>query len=173
MNLSDLENGSDVAAVLEIIDLASLLADAARLILGPAMSIQAPPNLHQPDDLASLLRAGVNDWGGMSPDHVNPEAPWPHLDLLEERTESTGHVLTQRLAIGPSCARDTAHWSDAAIAPRILPAVDAQGLPKIDSWAAGSDTESEEDHASGTLTAGRHRSLAAGHQVSGEFLTNR
>src|SRR3546814_11697495 len=55
---------------------------AARLILGPEMTIQAPPNL-QPDELAALLRAGVNDWGGVSPvtpDHVNPEAPWPHLE---------------------------------------------------------------------------------------------
>src|SRR3546814_5618983 len=62
---------------------------AARLILGPDMVIQAPPNLHAPDELAALLRAGVNDWGGVSPvthDHVNPEAPWPHLDLLDRAT---------------------------------------------------------------------------------------
>jgi FO synthase len=55
---------------------------AARLILGPTMSVQAPPNLHEMADLGALMRAGVNDWGGVSPvtpDHVNPEAPWPHL----------------------------------------------------------------------------------------------
>ena len=76
---------------------------AARLILGPAMTIQAPPNLHAPDELAALLRAGVNDWGGVSPvtpDHVNPEAPWPHLDALEAGTAATGRILRQRLAIG-------------------------------------------------------------------------
>ena len=56
----------------------------ARLLFGATMSIQAPPNL-QPEALASLIRAGINDWGGVSPvtpDHVNPEAPWPHLDEL-------------------------------------------------------------------------------------------
>ncbi len=60
----------------------------ARLVLGPAMNIQAPPNL-QPDGLAQLVRAGINDWGGVSPvtpDHVNPEAPWPHLADLERAT---------------------------------------------------------------------------------------
>src|SRR3546814_8208305 len=67
---------------------------AARLILGPDMVIQAPPNLHAPDALAALLRAGVNDWGGVSPvtpDLVNPEAPWPHLDLLD-RARSDDHT---------------------------------------------------------------------------------
>ena len=61
----------------------------ARLMLGPAMNIQAPPNL-QPEGLAQLVRAGINDWGGVSPvtpDHVNPEAPWPHLADLERATE--------------------------------------------------------------------------------------
>ncbi|WP_016745151.1 7,8-didemethyl-8-hydroxy-5-deazariboflavin synthase CofG, partial [Rhizorhabdus wittichii] len=60
---------------------------AARLVLGPAMTIQAPPNLHDRAELTALLRAGVNDWGGVSPvtpDHVNPEAPWPHLEVLAE-----------------------------------------------------------------------------------------
>ena len=57
----------------------------ARLIFGPAMNIQAPPNL-RPRALAQLIAAGINDWGGVSPvtpDHVNPEAPWPHLADLE------------------------------------------------------------------------------------------
>ena len=61
----------------------------ARLIFGPAMNIQAPPNL-QPEGLAQLIAAGINDWGGVSPvtpDHVNPEAPWPHLADLERATE--------------------------------------------------------------------------------------
>ncbi len=82
---------------------------AARLILGPEMTIQAPPNLHAPHELAQLLAAGVNDWGGVSPvtpDHVNPEAPWPHLDVLEAQTAAAGRVLTQRLAIGPAFARE-------------------------------------------------------------------
>ena len=75
----------------------------ARLVLGPAMNIQAPPNL-QPDGLAQLVRAGINDWGGVSPvtpDHVNPEAPWPHLADLERATAAAGRTLVERLAIYP------------------------------------------------------------------------
>jgi FO synthase len=75
----------------------------ARIVLGPAMNIQAPPNL-QPEGLAQLVRAGINDWGGVSPvtpDHVNPEAPWPHLAHLERATEAAGRILVERLAIYP------------------------------------------------------------------------
>jgi FO synthase len=75
----------------------------ARLIFGPAMNIQAPPNL-RPEGLAELIRAGINDWGGVSPvtpDHVNPEAPWPHLADLERATEAAGRTLVERLAIYP------------------------------------------------------------------------
>ena len=78
----------------------------ARLVLGPAMNIQAPPNL-QPDGLAQLVRAGINDWGGVSPvtpDHVNPEAPWPHLADLERATAAAGRTLVERLAIYPEFA---------------------------------------------------------------------
>ncbi len=75
----------------------------ARIVLGPAMNIQAPPNL-RPEGLAELVRAGINDWGGVSPvtpDHVNPEAPWPHLADLERATEAAGRTLVERLAIYP------------------------------------------------------------------------
>ena len=75
----------------------------ARLIFGPAMNIQAPPNL-RPEGLAQLIRAGINDWGGVSPvtpDHVNPEAPWPHLADLERATERAGRTLVERLALYP------------------------------------------------------------------------
>jgi FO synthase len=75
----------------------------ARLVLGPAMNIQAPPNL-QPAGLAQLVRAGINDWGGVSPvtpDHVNPEAPWPHLADLARSTAAAGRTLVERLAVYP------------------------------------------------------------------------
>jgi len=78
----------------------------ARLIFGPAMNIQAPPNL-RPEGLAQLIRAGINDWGGVSPvtpDHVNPEAPWPHLADLERATEMAGRTLVERLAVYPEFA---------------------------------------------------------------------
>ncbi|ABQ67084.1 FO synthase subunit 1 / FO synthase subunit 2 [Rhizorhabdus wittichii RW1] len=113
---------------------------AARLVLGPAMTIQAPPNLHDRAELTALLRAGVNDWGGVSPvtpDHVNPEAPWPHLEVLAEATAEAGRTLLQRLAIGPAHARAVDRWADPALATRIRRLVDGRGLPKTDDWAAG------------------------------------
>lgn len=116
---------------------------AARLLLGPAMTIQAPPNLHGPEELGALLRAGVNDWGGVSPvtpDHVNPEAPWPHLTLLEDATAAAGRVLQQRLAIGPAFAQAADKWLDPALAPVVRRAVDARGLPLADPWRAGDGT---------------------------------
>jgi FO synthase len=92
----------------------------ARLVLGPAMNIQAPPNL-QPAGLAQLVRAGINDWGGVSPvtpDHVNPEAPWPHLADLARSTAATGRTLVERLAIYPEfvvehgAARPFSPWGE-------------------------------------------------------------
>ncbi len=113
---------------------------AARLVLGPAMTIQAPPNLHAPDELAALLRAGVNDWGGVSPvtpDHVNPEAPWPHLEALDQATAAAGRILRERLAIGPAFARSPDRWLDPALATIVRRSVDARGLPVTDSWHPG------------------------------------
>src|SRR5579864_9125092 len=73
----------------------------ARLVLGAEMNIQAPPNLN-PGALGRLIAAGINDWGGVSPvtpDHVNPEAPWPYLEALARATESAGRILVERLAV--------------------------------------------------------------------------
>lgn len=112
---------------------------AARLILGPSMTIQAPPNL-QADDLAALIRAGVNDWGGVSPvtpDHVNPEAPWPHLAHLEQATLAAGRILTERLAIGPAYVQQSESWLDKNLLTRVRRMVDARGLPVIEDWRAG------------------------------------
>jgi FO synthase len=75
----------------------------ARLILGPDMNVQAPPNL-APDVLELLLRSGLNDWGGVSPvtvDFINPEAPWPELDELQRRTQAAGQELVERLPVYP------------------------------------------------------------------------
>ena len=86
-------------------DLDTLLAVIAttRVLLGPTVHVQAPPNL-SPDVYPRLLAAGIDDWGGVSPvtpDHVNPEAPWPHLDDLAARSAAEGFVLTQRLPVYP------------------------------------------------------------------------
>ena len=75
----------------------------ARLILGPHMNVQAPPNLSY-DDFPRLLEAGINDWGGISPitkDFINPEAAWPQIARLQAETESRGFVLRERLALYP------------------------------------------------------------------------
>jgi FO synthase len=113
---------------------------AARLVLGAEMTIQAPPNLHRREELGALIRAGVNDWGGVSPitpDHVNPEAPWPHLEVLDDATTDAGRKLVQRLAIGPRHAQQAARWTDPGITSIVLRAVDARGLPKVENWSAG------------------------------------
>jgi FO synthase len=115
---------------------------AARLVLGPAMSIQAPPNLAR-GDLETLVRAGTNDWGGVSPvtpDHVNPEAPWPELVRLEEQTAAANRTLVQRLAIVPSFARDPLRWVDVALRPAVLRSCDSTGHARSDSWYAGQST---------------------------------
>ncbi len=78
-------------------------AAVARLILGGEMNLQAPPNLSAPD-YTRLLEAGINDWGGISPltpDFINPEAAWPHIDTLGERTADSGFNLRERLSIYP------------------------------------------------------------------------
>jgi FO synthase len=112
---------------------------AARLILGPAMNIQAPPNL-SPGVYPRLIAAGINDWGGISPvtpDHVNPEAPWPAIAELAERTAAAGKLLVHRLPIYPSYARDLATWSAPEIAAQARRLSDAEGFARDDNWAPG------------------------------------
>ena len=114
-----------------------------RLLFGPEMSIQAPPNL-QPDRLESLVRAGINDWGGVSPvtpDHVNPEAPWPHLEKLERDTEAAGRALIERLALAPAYARRPESWTDPAITTRVRRLTDSRGFARSDRWYSGSNAE--------------------------------
>ncbi|MEJ8823790.1 5-amino-6-(D-ribitylamino)uracil--L-tyrosine 4-hydroxyphenyl transferase CofH [Variovorax humicola] len=112
---------------------------AARLIFDPSMNIQAPPNL-RPGALRPLLDAGINDWGGVSPvtpDHVNPEAPWPHLDALAKATRAGGMELTERLAIYPAYARDLDRWVDPTFRTPLLHRLDSDGFPRTDSWSPG------------------------------------
>jgi FO synthase len=77
---------------------------ATRVILGPRMHVQAPPNLSDPDQQLRLLDAGIDDWGGVSPltpDHVNPEMPWPTIESLAATTSARGKTLRERLTIYP------------------------------------------------------------------------
>ena len=112
---------------------------AGRLILGPTMNIQAPPNL-SPGVYPRLIAAGINDWGGISPvtpDHVNPEAPWPAITELAERTAGADKLLVHRLPVYPSYARDLATWSATEIAKQVRRLSDAEGLARDDDWAPG------------------------------------
>ena len=105
----------------------------ARVILPPEVHVQAPPNLAA--DLGELLRAGIDDWGGVSPvtaDHVNPERPWPALDSLREATEAAGHVLAPRLTVHPSYARDAERWIDGGLHFAVIDRSDAEGLARDD-----------------------------------------
>jgi FO synthase len=114
----------------------------ARLIFGPAMSIQAPPNLSA-GALESLVAAGINDWGGVSPvtpDHVNPEAPWPHVPALAEATRRAGKHLAERLTIYPSYLRHPDVWVDPSLKAAVLAASDSEGLARTGSWTPGSAT---------------------------------
>ena len=133
---------------------------AARLILGPDMTIQAPPNLRD-GSLSQLVRAGVNDWGGVSPvtpDHVNPEAPWPHLEKLETETEAAGRHLRQRLAIAPAFAREVTRWADPGLQTAIRRAVDSHGLVRENGWHPGAGDEAPELMAS--IVTGRDPQIA-------------
>ena len=120
----------------------------SRLIMGPEVGVQAPPNL-TPAEYGSYLDAGLSDWGGVSPvtpDHVNPEAPWPHLEELRETTEERGFLLMQRLAVYPAlCATPAARdrWIDPSLHGRVLDATDAEGYARADDagWFSGVDTE--------------------------------
>lgn len=112
---------------------------AARLVLGPEMSIQAPPNLRE-GSLASLIQAGVNDWGGVSPvtiDHVNPEAPWPNLEELAERTAKAGRRLVERIATLPPYVDSMSKWAAPAMRAHILRSVDGAGLARENTWSSG------------------------------------
>ena len=111
----------------------------ARLIFGPSMSVQAPPNL-SPGVLPQIVHAGINDWGGVSPvtpDFVNPEAPWPHLDDLARETASAGKYLTERLTVYPDYATDLDRWAHPDLHVRMLEMIDAEGFPRIDEWCPG------------------------------------
>lgn len=111
----------------------------ARLALGPSISIQAPPNL-SPEILPRLIEAGINDWGGVSPvtpDHVNPEAPWPHIDELARQTAAASKRLVQRLTIYPSYIAERSRWVDKAVIPYLLRVSAADGLARECDWQAG------------------------------------
>lgn len=113
-------------------------AAVARLIFGPEMNIQVPPNLSY-QNFPRLLDAGINDWGGVSPvtpDHVNPEAPWPELQILEQKTADAGFRLAERFAVYPQFLRDPS-WIEPDLRAAVLRSSDAFGYARLDDWAPG------------------------------------
>jgi len=112
---------------------------AARLILGAAMNIQAPPNL-SPRVYPRLIAAGINDWGGVSPvtpDHVNPEAPWPAIEELAQRSAEAGKILVNRLAVYPSYVREADKWLAPEVAKNVRRMSDAEGFAREGEWSPG------------------------------------
>ena len=112
----------------------------ARLVLPPDIHIQAPPNLTE--DFGQLIEAGIDDWGGVSPvtaDHVNPERPWPELDLLRQVTEAAGRTLAPRMTIYPEFADDPEKWLDPEVCFSVLDNSDAEHLARENDrgWYSG------------------------------------
>lgn len=112
-------------------DIEEFLATVAvsRLVLPPDVAVQAPPNLVSQEECRALIEAGIDDWGGVSPvtpDHVNPERPWPNLDALREMTEAAGYQLAERTSAHPRYVRAGSPWVD----PRIGAHVSALSDPR-------------------------------------------
>jgi FO synthase len=123
----------------ELAELAATIA-VARLVLGPKARIQAPPNLVD-DQYGLMLRAGIDDWGGVSPltpDHVNPERPWPQIDELADRTAALGFTLRERLTIYPEYVRHGEPWLDPRLHAHVAALADpATGLARADAVPEG------------------------------------
>jgi FO synthase len=127
----------------------------ARLLLGPAMNVQAPPNL-SPGTYPALVAAGLNDWGGISPltiDYINPEAPWPHLEVLARATAMAGGRLRERLAIYPEFIDRPGFVAD-GLRARVAGAVGGDGL--VPERRPGAPA-ARDDSRMGTIQDGDHR----------------
>ncbi|GIE79350.1 FO synthase [Actinoplanes philippinensis] len=138
----------------ELRELAATVA-VARIIMGPRARIQAPPNLID-DEFALLLRAGIDDWGGVSPvtpDHVNPERPWPQIDLLAEKTEKSGFILQERLTIYPEYVRrGDEGWLDPRLKTHVAALAEETGLARMDKNPVGLPWQEPDDAFGGGRT---------------------
>jgi FO synthase len=134
----------------------------ARILFGRSMSIQAPPNL-SPVALATLIDAGINDWGGVSPltpDYVNPEAPWPEVERLGQQTAAAGKHLAERLTIYPQYAQAPDEWLDAAMRRPVLELSDTAALGRENSWRAGRSMDIPRGHP------GRQRNVSGSSRIA-------
>ncbi|TXS55625.1 bifunctional FO biosynthesis protein CofGH [Streptomyces sp. t39] len=134
----------------------------ARHIMGPAACLQAPPNLVD-GEYARLLRAGIDDWGGVSPltpDHVNPERPWPQIDELAARSADEGFTLRERLCVYPEFVRRGEPWLDPRLLPHVTALADpATGLAREDAVPAGLPWQEPDEGFTGTGRTDLHRTI--------------
>ncbi len=133
----------------------------ARLVFGPGMRIQAPPNLSDSGQLADVLAAGVDDFGGVSPltiDHVNPERPWPHIDVLDAACTAAGLTLRPRLAVQPQYVLgDADRWIDPRLHPHVRALAGPDGLVRPGASPAGIAWQEPDDYAAFAAQAGSGR----------------
>jgi FO synthase len=147
----------------ELDELAAAIA-VARLVLGPAARIQAPPNLVD-GEYDRFVAAGIDDWGGVSPltpDHVNPERPWPQIDELARRTEAAGFTLKERLTIYPEFVRRGEPWLDPRLVPHVTALADpGTGLAREDAEVTGRPWQEPDETfaAAGTGRTDLHRTI--------------
>jgi FO synthase len=122
----------------------------ARVVLGPSVHLQAPPNLTDPAQLGDLLAAGIDDWGGISPvtaDHVNPERPWPGIELVREVTAGAGLDLRARLTVHPEFLSRGDAWLDPRLAPFVAALADDRGFLRTPVTPQGRPWQDEVDYA--------------------------
>jgi FO synthase len=133
-----------------------------RLVLGPKARVQAPPNLTDANELSLLLRAGVDDWGGVSPltpDHVNPERPWPHLVDLARLTADSGFTLRERLTAHPRYIIAGEPWIDPRVLPHVLALADDDGLAVESAMPVGRPWQEPDPVWAGTGRVNLHTEI--------------
>ncbi|MEU0391995.1 bifunctional FO biosynthesis protein CofGH [Streptomyces sp. NPDC006208] len=134
----------------------------ARHIMGPSACLQAPPNLVD-DEYVRLIDAGIDDWGGVSPltpDHVNPERPWPQIDELAARSLSAGFRLEERLCVYPEFVQRGEPWLDPRLLPHVRALADPQtGLARQDVTPAGLPWQEPDEAFTATGRTDLHRSI--------------
>ncbi|WP_336713817.1 bifunctional FO biosynthesis protein CofGH [Arthrobacter sp. USHLN218] len=134
----------------------------ARLVLGPKARVQAPPNLTDARELSLLVRAGVDDWGGVSPltpDHVNPERPWPHLEDLARLTAESGFLLRERLTAHPRYILAGEPWIDPRLAPHVRALAADNGLASEDAVPEGRPWQEPDPDWAGTGRVDLHTEI--------------
>ncbi|MFI8892067.1 bifunctional FO biosynthesis protein CofGH [Streptomyces paradoxus] len=134
----------------------------ARLLMGPSGNIQAPPNLVD-DEYERLIKAGIDDWGGVSPltiDHVNPERPWPQIEQLAEKSRAAGFELRERLCVYPEFVRRGEPWLDPRLRPHVAALADPEtGLARPEALPGGLPWQEPEEVFTATGRTDLHTTI--------------